>query len=115
MTRRRSPCSDPSGDVVLLDWKFNAWAKYDNWSLDDGVGAAVASITGLRREEPRTQDDERIVLEGGGIDVNGDGLLLVTEEWLLSDVAGAEPGTLPRGLRADLRDVVRHRPDDLAG
>ena len=97
---------DAAGDVVLLDWKFNAWAKYDNWALDDRVGAAVASITGLRREEPRVRlkpdttanrtSGERIVLEGGGIDVNGDGLLLVTEEWLLSDAQVRNPG-LSRG------------------
>ena len=36
----------------MLDWKFNAWAKYDNWGRDDRVGTAVASITGLRREAP---------------------------------------------------------------
>jgi agmatine deiminase len=84
---------DSSGDVALLDWKFNAWAKYDNWANDDRVGTAVASITGLHREEPtRTDSGERIVLEGGGIEVNGDGLLLVTEEWLLSDVQVRNPG-----------------------
>jgi agmatine deiminase len=84
---------DRSGEVVLLDWKFNAWAKYDNYADDDRVGAAVASITGLRLEEPRRNgDSEPIVLEGGGIEVNGDGLLLVTEEWLLSDVQVRNPG-----------------------
>jgi agmatine deiminase len=83
---------DGAGDIVLLDWKFTGWAKYDNWTLDDRVGAAIASITGLRREEPRWQNGERIVLEGGGIDINGDGLLLVTEEWLLSGVQVRNPG-----------------------
>jgi agmatine deiminase len=84
---------DESGDIVLLDWRFNAWAKYENWARDDRVGAAVASITGLRREEPTRPDDgQRLVLEGGGIEVNGDGLLLVTEEWLLSDVQQRNPG-----------------------
>jgi agmatine deiminase len=87
---------DSSGEVVLLDWKFNAWAKYDNWALDDRVGSAVASITGLRREEPSLDSGERIVLEGGGIDTNGDGVMLVTEEWLLSDVQVRNPG-LTRG------------------
>ena len=80
-------------DVVLLDWKFNAWAKYDNWARDDQVGAAIAALTGLPREEPASPDTgERIVLEGGGIDVNGEGLLLVTEEWLLSDLQVRNPG-----------------------
>jgi agmatine deiminase len=76
---------DPAGEVVLIDWSFNGWAKYDNWTQDARVGAAVSTITGLRREEPRRETGERIVLEGGGIDVNGRGLALVTEEWLLSD------------------------------
>ena len=83
----------PSGDVVLLNWAFNAWAKYDNWQRDQQIGAALAAATGLNRIEPRRSDTgERVVLEGGGIEVNGDGLLLVTEEWLLSDVQVRNPG-----------------------
>jgi agmatine deiminase len=81
----------PDGAVVLLDWGFNGWAKYDNWQRDAGVGAAMARITGLPRIEP-ADNTQRIVLEGGGIDINGDGLLLVTEEWLLSDLQVRNPG-----------------------
>ena len=84
---------DSSGAVVLLDWGFNAWAKYDNWSQDAKVGEAIAAITSLRREEPHRADGRgRIVLEGGGIEVNGNGLLLVTEEWLLTEVQVRNPG-----------------------
>ena len=84
---------DTAGHLVLLDWGFNGWAKYPNWHLDAGVGPAMARITGLRREEPRRSDtDERVVLEGGGIEVNGRGLLLATEEWLLTDVQIRNPG-----------------------
>ena len=32
---------DPSGGVVLVNWAFNGWAKYDNWQLDATVGPAV--------------------------------------------------------------------------
>ena len=82
-----------SGEVVLLNWGFNGWAKYDNWQRDQQIGAAVAAVAGRRRIEPQRPDDgTRIVLEGGGIEVNGDGLLLVTEEWLLSDVQVRNPG-----------------------
>ena len=81
------------GNVVLVNWAFNAWAKYDNWQRDASVGEAIARITGLPRIEPRRPDDgARVVLEGGGIEVNGNGLLLVTEEWLLSDVQVRNPG-----------------------
>jgi agmatine deiminase len=77
---------DGTGRVVLLDWAFNAWAKYDNWQRDAEVGPAIERVTGLERIEPALEDGRRLVLEGGGIETNGQGLLLVTEEWLLSDV-----------------------------
>ena len=84
---------DSDGEVVLVNWAFNAWAKYSNWQQDAEVGAAMARLTRLRREEPRiSEGGQRIVLEGGGIEVNGDGLMLVTEEWLLSDVQVRNPG-----------------------
>jgi agmatine deiminase len=84
---------DREGRVVWLNWQFNGWAKYDNWSRDRQVGAAVARATGLPRLEPRRPDTgEPLVLEGGGIETNGDGLLLVTEEWLTSDVQVRNPG-----------------------
>jgi agmatine deiminase len=84
---------DQTGTVTLINWAFNGWAKYDNWRYDLEIGRAVERITGLPRVEPRRPDTgERIVLEGGGIEVNGHGLLLVTEEWLLSDVQVRNPG-----------------------
>ena len=83
---------DARGRVLLVNWAFNGWAKYPNWTQDADVGAAIARITGLPRVEPRRPDGERLVLEGGGIEVNGDGLMLVTEEWLLSDVQVRNPG-----------------------
>ena len=83
---------DAHGRVVLLDWAFNAWAKYDNWRLDADVGPAVERVTGLARVEPILPDGRRLVLEGGGIETNGRGLVIVTEEWLLSDVQVRNPG-----------------------
>jgi agmatine deiminase len=96
---------DLAGHVRLLDWGFNAWAKYDNFSLDAQVGDAMSRITGLPRLVPRRRDTGRaIVLEGGGIDVNGHGLLLVTEEWLLSDVQVRNAGFSRRDYEALFRD-----------
>jgi agmatine deiminase len=84
---------DADGRVTLAKWAFNAWAKYDNYADDAQVGAAMAAITGLSRELPERADTgARLVLEGGGIEVNGAGLVLVTEEWLLSDVQVRNPG-----------------------
>ena len=93
------------GSVVLANWAFTGWAKYDNWQRDAGVGAAIARIAGLPRVEPRHPvTGDRIVLEGGGIEVNGDGLLLVTEEWLLSDTQVRNPGFDRAGYEAIFRE-----------
>ncbi len=93
----------PTGDVTLLSWAFNAWAKYPNWQHDAAIGRRISELTGLRIEEPLRAGGARIVLEGGGLDVNGQGLLLVTEEWLLADVQVRNPGL----TRADYEEIFR--------
>ena len=86
------------GSVSLVNWAFNAWAKYPNYEHDAQVGAAVETITGLNRVEPKRPDNgDRVVLEGGGIETDGEGTLLVTEEWLLSDVQVRNPGLTRAG------------------
>ena len=78
---------DERGVTALMNWGFNAWAKYPNFAHDAEVGRAMERITALPRLEPtRTDTGERLILEGGGIETDGAGSLLVTEEWLLSDV-----------------------------
>jgi agmatine deiminase len=101
--RDSAPTAAFAGDgrVVLVNWSFNAWAKYDNWQRDARVGEAVARLTGLARVEPTRASGERIVLEGGGIDVNGEGTMLVTEEWLLGNVQVRNAGM----TRADYERV----------
>ena len=81
------------GGVSLVNWRFNAWAKYENFSRDAKVGEAVARLTGLPRFQPlRPDTGEPVVLEGGAIDADGAGTLLVTEECLLSAVQQRNPG-----------------------
>ena len=79
------------GDVALTNWKFNAWAKYDNWRNDDRIPAQVAKLYAMQSFEPSI-DGKRLVLEGGSIDTNGAGVLLTTEECLLSEVQQRNPG-----------------------
>ena len=82
-------------EKVLLDWQFNAWAKYDNWLNDNQIPARIASQLNLPIVQPvvYTQGKSRlIVLEGGAIDSNGKGTLLTTEECLLSKIQCRNPG-----------------------
>ncbi|MHB8301970.1 MAG: agmatine deiminase family protein [Acidobacteriaceae bacterium] len=82
--------------LALTNWKFNAWAKYDNWQHDDKIPAHVAERFALPAWQPEIQMSDgkqhRVTLEGGSIDVNGAGALLTTEECLLSDVQQRNPG-----------------------
>jgi len=101
---------DPSGAVTLLNWSFNAWAKYANWRLDAQVGRAIADIARLPRIEPtRSDNGAPVVLEGGGIETNGAGLLLVTEEWLLSSVQVRNPGLTRDGYEQTFREWLGAR------
>jgi agmatine deiminase len=95
------------GKPALVSWRFNAWAKYPNHEQDARVGEAVARITGLRRIEPvRPDTGERVVLEGGAIDTDGQGTLLVTEECLLSPVQARNPGLTRDGYERVFRDTL---------
>ena len=81
------------GKPEWVSWRFNAWAKYDNFNLDARMGTAAAKLSGIARSEPmRPSGRERLVLEGGAIDSDGRGTLLTTEECLLSQVQARNPG-----------------------
>jgi agmatine deiminase len=74
-----------------IKWRFNAWAKYPNYSHDEKIGSLMARAG--RAHEIRAQHrDTRVVLEGGSIDVNGEGVLITTEECLLSKIQQRNPG-----------------------
>ena len=98
---------DDAGRVQLVNWRFNAWAKYPNFEHDARVGAVVERVTGLPRLEPvRPDTGERVVLEGGAIETNGQGLFLVTEECLLSDVQARNPGLSREGYEQVFREYL---------
>ncbi|HML16732.1 MAG TPA: agmatine deiminase family protein [Bryobacteraceae bacterium] len=88
------------GDVAMIHFRFNGWAKYDNFEQDCGVPLAIAEKFHIDRYEPG------LVLEGGSIDVNGAGKLLTTEECLLSDVQARNPGVSRRELERGFRKYL---------
>jgi agmatine deiminase len=72
----------PKPEVAIAKFKFTAWAKYRNWHKDNLIAERIAQQRKMRLF-PVTHKGQPVVLEGGGIDVNGCGTLLTTEECFL--------------------------------
>jgi agmatine deiminase len=86
----RSRALAPEANLAAIQWRFNAWAKYSNYQHDEKIGSLMARAANARELRPMF-GKERVVLEGGSIDVNGQGTLLTTEECLLSKVQQRNP------------------------
>ena len=85
------------GQVALTDWGFNAWGeKYSPWDDDDRAPAAVAETLQMQRFSLP------IVMEGGSLEVNGQGVCLTTRSCLLSQKRN--PGMNEAELERALRD-----------
>ena len=80
-----------AGKQAVLNWRFNGWAKYDNFEADNAVTGEVGKRLGIPICTPMYRG-RQVVLEGGSIDVNGAGTVLTTEECLLSDAQVRNPG-----------------------
>jgi agmatine deiminase len=96
-----------SGGIALTNWRFNAWAKYDDWKNDDAATRRLIPKLNLPFWEPVHAAPKAplrpLILEGGSIDVNGQGTLLTTEECLLSSTQTRNPGL----ARADYETIFR--------
>lgn len=67
------------GELAYNDWIFNAWGnKYEELKKDDSIPARLENYLKVPRFEPG------IVMEGGSIEVNGEGCVLTTEQCLLN-------------------------------
>ena len=110
---RSSSANQPApkiATVAVTNWKFNAWAKYENWHHDDQVAGKAAELLKVPAWKPTVRLDDgtehRVVLEGGSIDVNGAGTLITTEECLLSNVQQRNPGVSREQLEQVFHDYL---------
>lgn len=67
--------NDDGGRLGAVDWVFNGWGQQDwaRWDKDAAIGARIAGLAGVERI------GSFLVNEGGGIQVDGEGTVLVTE------------------------------------
>jgi agmatine deiminase len=92
-----------SGEVAYTHWQFNGWAKYRNHKKD-AVAVATVNKKLKHRVWQAMHKGRLVVLEGGSIDVNGRGVLLTTEECLLSTTQERNPAF----TRDDYAQVFRN-------
>lgn len=102
--------------LLALHWRFNAWAKYRDWQLDNELPVRIAghlgcalvspevSITKAQAARNAKPETRNVVLEGGLIDVNGCGTMITTRECLLSEVQARNPGL----SQCDLERLFAH-------
>ena len=89
---------DTEGQLVAIHWEFNAWGgKYPPWDRDAAVGAEIGNLAGAEIVKPG------LVVEGGALEIDGQGTLLATESTLVDPARNA----LARdALEAHLRDLL---------
>lgn len=97
---------DRAPSKAIAHFRFNAWAKYDDWADDAKNPERAAEALGVPRVDPMVRG-QRVVLEGGAIDVNGQGAILTTEECLLdAELQVRNPGFSRGDYEAVFRDVL---------
>ena len=90
-------------ETAIVHFHFNGWARYRDWGKDRRVPETAARLLGKRLFRARVGGRD-FVLEGGGIDVNGRGTLLTTEECYLDRRTQVRnTGLGRRGFEAALR------------
>jgi agmatine deiminase len=91
-------------ETAIVHFHFNGWAKYDDWSKDRKVPETAARLLGKKLFHAKVRGKD-FVMEGGGIDVNGRGTLLTTEECYLDpNVQVRNPGL----SREDIEEALKN-------
>jgi agmatine deiminase len=87
---------EEDGGRAAVHFRFNAWGeKFAPWDRDAEVGRLIAQRLG----DPVIEAP--LVLEGGAIAVDGEGLLITTEQCLLN------PNRNPSWAREQIEDALR--------
>lgn len=97
------------GEVTAVKFRFNGWARYDNYEKDEAAGRRIAEWRKLRTFDARSDRDGTptpVVLEGGAIDVDGEGTLLASEDCLVSGAHGRNAWLGTSGTERVLRECL---------
>ncbi|MBB6098773.1 agmatine deiminase [Deinobacterium chartae] len=85
-------------DVSFVNWEFNSWGQKFEWLLDTQAPEAVARFLEVAHW------DQSVVMEGGSLELNGQGVALTTRQCLKSEFRN--PGLDESDLEGILRDYL---------
>ena len=71
-----------------VNFGFAGWARYPDYKRADAAGRAVSAALECLAWTPTGPDARGLVVEGGAIDVDGEGTLLATESCFLKEPRG---------------------------
>jgi agmatine deiminase len=94
--KRKAKRGNRKTETAIVDFHFNAWAKYDDWKKDCKVPGMAARLLNKRLFDAQC-NQKPFVIEGGGIELNGRGTLLTTEECYLHPRIQVRNAGLNRG------------------
>ncbi len=86
------------GDRAAVNFNFNGWGKKQGFARDARVADLVSERAGVQRRQTR------LVLEGGGIEVDGLGTAIITESCVLN--SNRNPGLTKADCEAELESLL---------
>lgn len=86
------------GELSAIDFNFNGWGEKQEYSNDAGLAEFVSGLNGIQPVK------SELILEGGGIEVDGQGTAIVTESCVLND--NRNPGTSKSACEEELMAVL---------
>ena len=86
------------GEQAGVNFNFNGWGKKQRYQRDAGIANKVCKLSG------RTLLDTKLVLEGGGIEVDGQGTAIITESCVLNP--NRNPGLSKSACEAELKKLL---------
>lgn len=95
-----------NSELAVVHFHFNGWAKYGNWRLDTEVPQTAARILGKELFHAETAG-RPFVIEGGGIELNGRGTLISTEQcYLHPRIQVRNPGLGKKQIETTLKEYL---------
>ena len=87
-----------NGDKAAVDFNFSGWGKKQDFDYDAEVASFVAQRAGVRRIQTE------VILEGGGIEVDGHGTAIITESCVLNE--NHNPGVRKAQCERELKQLL---------